>query len=408
MKKKIFISLVFSILINVTFSQHAELIKKKQDLKNRSYIALFINSNECANCFMFLNDAINISKNVGMNDNDIIIVTNNYSYAKKFCKKSKLNSEIFVDQKIFNTPQINHYNSIFIHSKTNKEFVYNKKNYKSHLYKESLKLAYSNFSFPPKYQYNDSLLSQTPFYSGMMNFGALILDSDLQNLHYLFPDTLINRIVEFEFSNSQIFYKLPDRVNKEKYSLLPSDEANAVYSEHGLEKVHVNSISSIDSTFFCFFTLNKIYYEAESSNISVFSTYFIGTKKVNTILDFELLNDLSKYDHIYYVDSFSYLGSTYPLGPWINDYAIVLNDTILKIKVNYENAEKRKIEFGGLATIQLNPNSNNVKLLEIDKTAKPQIEVIEISKYNGYKYRIRKEFTNEEKNHGIIYIEKVD
>jgi len=421
---KILFSLVVLILYPFVSNAQFEVIETKApDLLKKNAVVFFVNSGECANCYMFLNDALRRVKESPYKDN-VIFVTNNAVFTKQLLKEMDYEdvSKVYFDKKAFQNEKINGYNTICIKNKSQTLYM-NKATYDSKLFSQLLtatdaellllgsQIKTQNVAppFSKNHSFRDSLLASDYFSSGVCDYGVLLLDKAMQNLYFFQEEEKLKvKLNKFSFLDSSLYQSLPQRVDTSKFQLMSYEASLEIFAKEKIPILNVSVIKMYNNTLYCFYTINKMYNRKGTDNIDVFPSCFISTLKINSKESFGQISDISKFDHLYYVDIIKDKGKKYPIGVWINDHAIIEDDNILNINLNLLSDDETDIQFAGKAKIQLMPESSSIQILSIDATAPKLIKVENELSHNKQKYKIKKTITDEENNIGDIEILLID
>lgn len=168
----------------------------------------------------------------------------------------------------------------------------------------------------------------------------------------------------------------------------------------GIDYLHVKTIQCLDNTLLISFVINNRLKDLrQENNYGVFSSYYMAKKQIKSKEDVLSAFDINTYSEIYFVDTFVYQNSTYPLGPWIIHQPIPVSKDTFKINVMHFDGDE--YGFGGLATIDIS-DPKMAKMIDLDKSSKPINNLIHKATYQDRKFFVEKAVIDESKSLGEI------
>lgn len=409
---KIFLSLV-TICVTLFVRGYAQDTGKLYQELSEKYITdspvfiVLLYASDCFKCKLPLSHAVNLLK---QEDHDHLyrrlILTDNYAYARSFNKDIGIGATVIYDSAVFSSVADGLKSRIVIAGCGAYTTIGSKDITEAYLIQELHdKAACTEKTHHPTvfYTFADSVISPVNFSAAVTPFGFIVYDPLLQTgirITHQKQSAYANPSV----SDSGIINTLPDRTNKDRFDKTSYSKTVKDLAKNNIPVVYINSISNYDSMIYCIFSVNRVYIDKSlADNYGVFTTNFIGVKKIAMLKDYESVLDVASYNNVYYIDSFSYQGETYPVGKWINFHPLFINDSTIQMNVNYQDNDRRSIGFGGLATVILGKN-NTAKMIHIDKNAKEEITISHTVMLNGTGYFIEKHMTDESKSLGTINI----
>jgi len=410
MKKSL---LIFTFLLSLFQNVHGQSDSALFQALSGKYITdtptftVLLYSSDCFKCKLPLSHALDLLKKEDTaNKYRRLIITDNYSYGNAFNKDNEIGATVIYDTGVFSHVTSALKSVIVISVAKSYTVIGSKEISKAAVIRElrekagSTKAAYNNSLF---YEFEDSVISPNNFSSAITPFGFALYDGLLQTGICISNQKQLNYLKPV-LTDSDIVNNLPDRVDKNRFAKVAYSETVEGLTANSIPLLHINSIANFDAAVYCIFSINRVYADkTQADNFGIFTTYFLATKKIKTPKDYESVFDIDTYKNIYYIDSFSFKNETYPIGSWINFHPAFINDSTFQINVNHQNNIKRKIEFGGLATVVLKKDGT-AEMTGIDETAKDAIMINNTVMLNGKKFFIKKEMTDESQGIGKIKI----
>lgn len=392
------------IYINNSFSQISNFLKDNNLIERNKTIVLFIIDKECSNCYLLLNNAIEISKKYPENIDNYFVVTDNYSFAKNVLKNLNISAKTIFNKEVFNLPEINKLNTIY-YRLNDQNYFFNKTNYNSYELDSIINGNKISINCFENMAIEDSTLGHDLFSHVLIPDKLIIFDKALQNFINIYcnSEEYEIKISKTKVEDSIFFYNFPDRVDKNLFEKIEPELTFSTLNEKNLDFLYINTISEYDNYIFCIFSLKRIYKRKNEENYGLFTTYFIAVKEVGNKKE-EIYN-LNSYSNYFYIDSFIYKNETYPVGPWIGYHPKFINKNAIQINVQKLDKDD-KITFGGLATIELDFQNNITRMINIDTSASETIYIDHTINLANQQYILKKEMIDESRGLGIIKLEK--
>lgn len=309
---KILLALICLLLLPLISNAQFEKIEEKApELLKENAVVLFINSGECSNCYIFLNDVIRRVKESPYKDN-LIFVTNNTVFTKNLLKEMDYDdvSKVFFDKNVFQNEQIKGYNTIGILNGSQRHFL-NKSTYESKVFSQLLNASDAEFlllitqskstkpssPFTKNHLFIDSLIANDIFSFGVCDYGALLYDQTMQNLYFLQEqDGKLNvRIDKLSFDDAVLYQSLPQRIDTSAFRLMPYEETQGIFKREKIPVLKVSVIRVFNNVLYCFYSVNKMYNQIGTEDMGVFSSNYISTFKITSKDAFEGISDISKF-----------------------------------------------------------------------------------------------------------------
>lgn len=372
-------------------------IQNKYITKQAPTFVILCSSKDCFKCSLPLNNIAKLLNNQPENKTlTTVIITDNYAMANKYKQETGLNAAVYFDKELFVASQT-HTQSAIVLIENNA--------YSAHSIQNIQEADIQNLlqrSLVTNYSFSDSLFDFKLFVSTATPFGILLFDEKIQT--GITTDLSTQMYHQSIFTDTSRINQLPDRFDKSQFSTLSFQEGNRKMQHQGIEYLHVNSILGVDSTLFITFSINKTFRALDNQdNYAMFTSYFMAKKKLQKESDFLSAFDLNTYNNIYFIDSFSYNHQTYPLGNWMSQQPIGIDEQTIQLNVSWIN--NGKFQFGGRATIDIS-DAKTAKMIAIDTEAPEVIFFNNVVNFQGNQYVITKEVIDESISLGKIKIER--
>lgn len=398
---RILILFVFLGLSFTVFGQDAanelDYLKSEFQIKDNQPTVLIVYSDiDCFMCALPLSKLatvaqgkteIKVPKNLA-----IKIITNNYAMAAKYKRENELDAEIIYNKKFTDSSGSQ---AIFIDHEVLNQFSIN--NISESSLNDLFNTSENNIDLG--YAFVDSIFHFDFFYIASTPYGVLLFDDAIQT--GIFTDFQTQTYLTPKFEDSSIIKNLPIRIEENLFERPPYFAHNQnLLMEEGIDYLHVKTIQYLDSTLLISFMINNRLKDLRQENhYGVFPSYYMAKKEINAPEDLLTAFDIDTYSEIYFVDTFLYNDTIYPLGPWISHQPIPINKDTFKINVMSVKDEDYK--FGGLATIDIS-DPQEAKMINIDTDIAPTMEVKKNFNYQGQEYYVEKTKIDEEKSLGNI------
>lgn len=252
------------------------------------------------------------------------------------------------------------------------------------------------------FSFVDSLMSD--YYLDRAVFGSNFLLFERKSQYWV---TVIDKKVNYSKVgklDSTWVYTLPARVDSNQFSLMASyQEMLKMSKSNKLPVLEVAKISFKDSTLCTSFVLNRFYVDkTKANNIGVFTTYFIGIKKVKSPADIQDATDLNTYDQIFFADLVTSKNKDYHIS--IFSPIKVLSPTEIFAKVTKFDLIKKESEFYGGAVIKLDMSKAKLTPISFDTKISPIDSLDSRTFYKDCEINISKNLEDKFTNLGTVLI----
>lgn len=398
---RILILFVFLGLSLSVFGQDAanelDYLKSEFQIKDNQPTVLIVYSDiDCFMCALPLNQLGKVVKNETAvevpKDLLVLIITNNYAMASKYKKENELEADII-------------YNKKFTDSSGSKAFFIDNEVYNTfsinNISESSLNDLFntSNNNIDLGYAFEDSIFHFSIYYIASTPYGMLLFDGTMQE--GIFTDLKSHTYLSPRFEDSSTIKNLPIRIDEsifERPQYFAHNQGSLTLD--GIDYLHVKTIQCLDNTLLISFVFNNRLKDLrQENNYGVFSSYYMAKKQIKSKEDVLSAFDINTYSEIYFVDTFVYQNSTYPLGPWIIHQPIPVSKDTFKINVMHFDGDE--YGFGGLATIDIS-DPKMAKMIDLDKSSKPINNLIHKATYQDRKFFVEKAVIDESRSLGEI------
>lgn len=371
---------------------------------------ILFSSNDCDKCILYINALLtNLKGTRYENSITINVIADNVAYAKKNLSKYDLKFNYFYDKSLFEKFDIN--NRTLLYLKKGENIITDPDSILSYLDKNEIKKGELIF------QLGDSLVNPDKISSTLLPYDNLLTIDPKMDVAILYKK---NNIADVEKSykisyltgtvkDSLKLFNLPERI-ADKSSIKKTDfkSYSALAKRNNMQFVKIHSITSKGFDVYTTFTLNRIYWNLhEKDKYVLLGHSFLAVRKIKNEDELLGLMNIENYDDFYLIDVFEYGGSTYPLSTWVYSTPEIIGENTFKTNVNKVVVENESLEFGGSATIVLNPKDKKAMMTSLDKNAKNVRVRNNTIVLNGYKYKIEKEMIDASNNYGLIRISKI-
>ncbi|WP_410879819.1 hypothetical protein [Myroides sp. DW712] len=383
------------------FKQIDEYIDEIHHLNSEeTTIYILFSKNDCENCILYLHSTLDlIEKKVVLAENiKINVITDNIAYAKKYLNNYKLQYNFIFDKDIFHNFGVASRTILYL--RDNAELITDPTKINLHLSKIKIdkKVVFS---------IKDSIFSDTsPIIASILEENIIALDNNMDiALLLLKKDSTYTPI----FLNSHIvdslkLYNLPLRDKKElkDFTLINFKDAKPIYKNFNMDMLKIQSFSSKENMVFCRFRIKRMYQIGESlDNIHMISDDFIAVKKIKDKKNISTLLDIDQYDTYYLTNSFFFNDNEFLLSNWVYSSLNILDENTIITNIDVLNSENKN-EFGGLATLKLDPLNQKVKMVDLaTNVTKGEYFNTEIF-LNSKKYTLQKKWIDETINFGKL------
>lgn len=376
----------------------------KFDLLNRideirladNTIIIVANSNDCFKCSLPINKVLNDQRVGGI---DKFIISDEYVTVKSLSVNMKVPPKYLVDPDVVDSLSEDP-RSYLILKKNNTYSRFDLDNLDSFFLEVSDENEFTNCSYDV--QFVDTVFSSAYLHRAIFKQGIVVFDKKSQNwANIRGMDIIYNGNNPLD---SNLVYLLPSRVNSQEYEIFKSYGEMLDYSKKiNVPILSVNGIFFKDSLLCVSFLLNRYYKKrADSSNISVYTTYFIGTKKIKDINDFLLASDLNSYNNYFFADLIQIDGIRYPIR--IFSPINVESNHELVLRVNKADDEKQTSDFFGEVKVKLDFENSKLNPSTLTKLEDMVDYISDESIIENCKINIRKEMTDRNRNIGNLIV----
>lgn len=370
---------------------------------------ILFSSNDCDKCVLYINTLLMGLKESGYeNSITINVVADNVAYAKKSLSKYKLNFNYFYDKLLFEKFEIN--NRTLLYLKKGENIITDPDSILDVFRKRGIEKTGLIF------QLNDSLVNPDKISSTLLPFDNLLTIDPKMDIAILYKKnnsedvdkSYIASYITSVVTDSLKLFNLPERiVDKSNIKRTDFKVYSTLAKRNNMQLVKIHSLASRGFDIYVTFTLNRIYMDvSQQDKYILLGNSFVGVKKIKNEDELLDLMNVEKYDDFYLVDVFEYEGYTYPLSTWVYSTPEIIGENVFKTNVNKVVVGNENLEFGGNATIILNPKDNTAKMTALDRNAKNVRVRSNTIKFKGYNYKIEKEIIDVSNNYGLIKVTK--